>query len=89
MSSERTALCRFQIWQLGYVPPGYSTIMVEAVIYITGMLLYAIRWPERWIPGIFDHVGSSHQLFHTCVVLGVLVHYYAALQLFEWRASLY
>jgi adiponectin receptor len=32
------------------------------------------RIPERWRPGAFDIWGSSHQIFHAFVILGVAPH---------------
>ncbi|KAF9110223.1 hypothetical protein BGX27_006641 [Mortierella sp. AM989] len=43
--------------------------------YVFGTLLYGSRTPERLFPGKFDHFGSSHQIFHVCVLLGVLAHF--------------
>jgi predicted membrane channel-forming protein YqfA (hemolysin III family) len=36
---------------------------------ITAAILYATHMPERLIPGKFDIIGHSHQLFHCCSVL--------------------
>ena len=33
------------------------------------------RIPEKWYPGRFDVVGSSHQIFHVFVVAAALVHW--------------
>ena len=35
----------------------------------------ASRVPERLAPGKFDYAGSSHQIFHLLVVLGVYQFY--------------
>jgi adiponectin receptor len=44
-----------------------------------------MRVPERWMPGRFDLVFSSHQIFHVAVVTGALVHLAAIMVLLEWR----
>ncbi|CAG8459293.1 7604_t:CDS:2 [Funneliformis caledonium] len=36
--------------------------------------------PERWFPGTFDIIGSSHQIFHFFVVVAALVHYYGVME---------
>nr|XP_056721861.1 membrane progestin receptor gamma [Euleptes europaea] len=32
--------------------------------------IYATHLPERLVPGLFDYIGHSHQLFHICAVMG-------------------
>ena len=63
----------------GLVEP-YFTFLVGlvmmAVIYTGGALLYVLRIPERFSPGYFDVWGHSHQLFHICVIAAALVHYH-------------
>ncbi|AOW05558.1 hemolysin-III related-domain-containing protein [Yarrowia lipolytica] len=54
-------------------------ILLEAAAYIGGAGIYAARVPEKWSPGTFDIIGSSHQIFHMCVVLGVILHWIALL----------
>ena len=49
-------------------------IISMAVFYIIGAIIYAMRIPERWLPGKFDIHLHSHQLFHLCVVAGAVVH---------------
>ncbi|SCU80623.1 LADA_0B08658g1_1 [Lachancea dasiensis] len=52
-------------------------VMWEAVFYIGGALIYGFRLPEAFLPGKFDFVGHSHQIFHILVVLGSLCHFRA------------
>lgn len=40
-----------------------------------GAFLFASRIPECWMPGKFDLLGASHQLFHACVVVAAYIHY--------------
>ncbi|KAF9577900.1 hypothetical protein BGW38_006605 [Lunasporangiospora selenospora] len=53
--------------------------------YLLGVFLYANQYPERIFPGRFDHLGSSHQLWHLCVLGGVYFHFTAALGFWERR----
>ncbi|KAF9960355.1 hypothetical protein BGZ65_012448 [Modicella reniformis] len=53
--------------------------------YVLGVFLYANQYPERLFPGRFDHIGSSHQLWHLCVLGGVYFHFTAALSFWERR----
>ncbi|KAG0358498.1 hypothetical protein BGZ54_010395 [Gamsiella multidivaricata] len=43
--------------------------------YVAGALLYGSRTPERYFPGKLDYFGASHQIFHVCVLFGVLIHF--------------
>ena len=43
-------------------PPAAATATATA-----GFVLFSYRIPERWWPGAFDLVGSSHQLWHVLV----------------------
>lgn len=54
-------------------------LLLEALAYIGGALIYALRLPERLMPGRFDIWGHSHQIFHVCVLLGAFCHARAVL----------
>ncbi|KAL3378276.1 hypothetical protein AABB24_004285 [Solanum stoloniferum] len=62
---------------------GYELLM--GIFYGIGALIYAMRVPERWMPGKFDIAGHSHQLFHVLVVAGAYTHYQAGLVYLRWR----
>lgn len=62
---------------------GYELLM--GIFYGIGALVYAMRVPERWMPGKFDIAGHSHQLFHVLVVAGAYTHYCAGLVYLRWR----
>jgi adiponectin receptor len=53
--------------------------------YIIGALIYINRIPERFRPGKHDIWGSSHQIFHICVIIGVIFHYFGSLNSFYYR----
>lgn len=44
--------------------------LIAALMYLIGITLYTTRFPERCNKGMFDIIGSSHQLFHIFVLLG-------------------
>lgn len=52
-------------------------VILEAVFYICGALIYGMRFPEVLAPGKFDFVGHSHQIFHIMVVFGSICHFRA------------
>ena len=49
---------------------GLEYFIKLAFLNFTGACIYASRVPERWLPGVFDIVGASHQLMHLMVLLG-------------------
>lgn len=58
------------------------------VLYISGALLYGFRVPERFfVPGTFDLVLASHQIFHVCIVGAAFVHYLTMHAHYQWRAE--
>ncbi|XP_047957272.1 heptahelical transmembrane protein ADIPOR3-like isoform X2 [Salvia hispanica] len=67
--------------------PEYRTFRASLFFAMgfSGALVYAMRIPERWMPGKFDLAGHSHQLFHVLVVAGAYTHYRAGLVYLRWR----
>lgn len=52
-------------------------VLLEALFYIGGAVVYGFRFPEVIAPGKFDFVGHSHQIFHVMVVIGSICHFRA------------
>lgn len=42
-------------------------------LYGAGLAVYLARVPERWAPGSFDTLGSSHQWWHLFVLAAQLL----------------
>jgi adiponectin receptor len=55
------------------------------LFYIGGALLYVFRFPEKYFPKMFDKLGSSHQIFHICCVIGCTIHFNESMGLFMKR----
>lgn len=55
----------------------YAPIGKSLAVYVGGAVMYASKAPERWLPGAFDYVGGSHNLWHLAVLAGILFHYKA------------
>ncbi|KJZ73331.1 hypothetical protein HIM_07335 [Hirsutella minnesotensis 3608] len=62
-----------------------TLITIHGAMYIFGAVLYAVRWPERSFPGHFDIWGSSHQIFHVCVLLAAATHLYGMAKAFDYH----
>ncbi|KAF1998083.1 adiponectin receptor protein 1 [Amniculicola lignicola CBS 123094] len=61
----------------------YAPVTKSVLVYLTGAVLYASKIPERWSPGKFDYVASSHNLWHVAVLGGILFHYTAMQDMFS------
>lgn len=59
---------------------GTTWLYTEAILYITGAAIYALRVPEKYCPGRYDYIGHSHQIFHVFVVAAAYAHYCALKQ---------
>ncbi|KAJ3364614.1 Adiponectin receptor protein 1 [Allomyces arbusculus] len=55
--------------------------------YVGGAAIYATRFPECLMPGKFDLVGSSHQLWHMLVMVGAYCHWQVLVILRDWRLA--
>ncbi|KAK3323886.1 hemolysin-III related-domain-containing protein [Cercophora scortea] len=67
---------------------GLNWVVLQGALYIFGAFLYGARWPERQFPGCFDIFGSSHQIFHVCVVLAAASHLYGMTKAFDFHHSI-
>ncbi|KAF2103220.1 HlyIII-domain-containing protein [Rhizodiscina lignyota] len=54
-----------------------------------GAAIYAARFPESQLPGWFDYLGGSHNLWHVAVLIGVLRGFGAIAEMYAlaWRRS--
>ncbi|KAF9234270.1 HlyIII-domain-containing protein [Melanogaster broomeanus] len=67
---------------------GFGWLLTSGALYIVGALIYANRIPERTSPGKFDYLFASHQIFHVCVVLAALAHWFCILTAFHhWHSG--
>lgn len=49
----------------------------EVASYLTGVVIYLWRIPERWFPGKVDLLVNSHQIWHVLIVCGCYFHHSA------------
>ncbi|KAF2474601.1 IZH family channel protein-like protein [Lindgomyces ingoldianus] len=61
----------------------YAPVTKSILVYLTGACMYASKVPERWYPGSFDYVCSSHNIWHVAVLGGILFHYTAMQDMFS------
>jgi len=60
-------------------------IVSIAGLYVVGVVFYACRIPERWVPYKFDRIGASHQLWHIFVFGGAFLQYLKTMEQLRWR----
>ncbi|TIA88120.1 hypothetical protein E3P99_02759 [Wallemia hederae] len=54
-------------------------ILASGFMYITGAVIYAVRFPEKYLSQYFNfsYYGASHQIFHCFVVAAAVCHYFS------------
>lgn len=65
-----------------------SLWIIGGALYIGGALIYGLRFPERFFPKRFDFFGSSHNIFHFCVLAAAVVHFFASMSNYNGRRQL-
>eukprot|EP00834_Sanchytrium_tribonematis_P005264 NODE_306_length_10184_cov_0.912246.p5 type:complete len:301 gc:universal NODE_306_length_10184_cov_0.912246:4701-3799(-) len=64
---------------------GVMGFIFMTFFYIAGALIYALRIPERYAPGLFDYIFHSHQIWHLFAFAAAVSTYCLALDVFEWH----
>ncbi|KAI9703000.1 MAG: hypothetical protein M1820_005991 [Bogoriella megaspora] len=72
-------------WHVACSQIGAQWFVAEGVVLLLGVCLFVTRLPERLSPGLFDIWGHSHQLFHTCAVVGAVFHVLALIISVNYR----
>lgn len=64
---------------------GVALMLCGGMFYIVGAGIYALRLPERVLPGRCDLLLQSHTIFHICVLIAATFHYFSLLRIQEIR----
>ncbi|KAH7021004.1 hemolysin-III related-domain-containing protein [Microdochium trichocladiopsis] len=75
---------RFGVHQAG-LQMGWDWYVGEGIFYVLGAIIYVNKVPEKWKPGYFDIWGSSHQIFHACVLIGAWCHLNGVVKAFKYN----
>lgn len=72
---------------LDFLPstPYYLTMGIS---YLGGLAIYASKYPEKACPGKFDLWGHSHQIWHLCVLSGIIFTYLGAFDNYYTRIKI-
>ena len=60
----------------------YAPVLKSVMVYLGGAIIYALKLPEKLLPGRFDYFGGSHNIWHCSVLFGILFHYLAVQDFF-------
>lgn len=74
-------------WQDACYRFGAQWFLAEGLLLLLGVGTFVGRVPERLSPGTFDIWGHSHQIFHTCAVVGTACHLMALSAGFGYQHS--
>jgi adiponectin receptor len=65
-----------------------GNMIMEGFLYLIGALAYLYSFPEAFFKsGRFDYFFASHQLWHLVILLASMIHYYSAIEMYEWRRT--
>jgi adiponectin receptor len=68
---------------LSYAVENYKGVVSGVVLpVLSGAIVYGSKFPERWWPGRFDFIGSSHNLWHLAVLASMWGGFTAMKELF-------
>ncbi|KAH8800335.1 hemolysin-III related-domain-containing protein [Xylogone sp. PMI_703] len=68
------------VWMLDGIEKAvmlYEPVVRGNIPNIIGSIAFGARIPERWAPGMFDMAGSSHNIWHIAIALGIFTMYKA------------
>ena len=74
-------------WARARTEIGVHWYLAEALSLLLGVSLFVGRIPERLSPGSFDIWGHSHQLFHSCALVGTAFHVVGLVAGFRYRQT--
>lgn len=67
----------------------FFLLLLMAATYLSGLVFYILRIPERWVPYKFDIWCNSHAIWHMFVFLAALEHFVSLLYLYESRRDIH
>jgi len=68
--------------------PSLPYYLAMGASYLGGLVIYTSKWPEKCKPGKFDIFGHSHQIWHVCVLLGIVFTYFGAFDNYYTRMEI-
>jgi adiponectin receptor len=62
-------------------------LVLMAALYLVGLAIYTLRFPERFFPKTFDIWMNSHTIWHLFVFLAAFTHFLNVVILYQSRAN--
>ena len=67
----------------GTTIPFLGGLALMFLFYSAGVIIYALRFPERMYPGHFDIWFQSHQIWHVFVLAAAVVHFFTCVGMYR------
>lgn len=64
-------------------------IVLMAILYLSGLYIYAIKFPEKYYPKKFDIWLNSHVIWHLFVFSAAVVHFFNVVYSYELRKTIH
>jgi len=93
VTTSLIAFCDWMIisWKEGSSSPLqiklFANVIPAYLCFALGLILYITRYPERLWPGAFDLLGTSHQIWHGLVLLGMWTIYNGLMNTVAYRVN--
>ncbi|XP_039643887.1 progestin and adipoQ receptor family member 4-like isoform X2 [Perca fluviatilis] len=65
-------------------PNSLRLFVIMDTLAVVGGLINIIQIPERFIPGLFDNWGNSHQIMHVMVICSIIYLHWGTLEDLAW-----
>ncbi|TDG98043.1 hypothetical protein EPR50_G00214330 [Perca flavescens] len=65
-------------------PNSLRLFVIMDTLAVVGGLVNIIQIPERFIPGLFDNWGNSHQIMHVMVICSIIYLHWGTLEDLAW-----
>uniref|UniRef100_A0A3Q3MFJ1 Progestin and adipoQ receptor family member IVb n=1 Tax=Mastacembelus armatus TaxID=205130 RepID=A0A3Q3MFJ1_9TELE len=81
----RFSLFLFRVYGSGVGSPNSLRLFfIMDSLAVLGGLVNIIQIPERFIPGLFDNWGNSHQIMHVMVICSIIYLHWGTLEDLAW-----
>lgn len=65
-------------------PDSLRLFVIMDSLAVLGGLINVIQIPERFVPGLFDNWGNSHQIMHVMVICSIIYLHWGTLEDLTW-----
>uniref|UniRef100_A0A3Q2Y907 Progestin and adipoQ receptor family member 4 n=1 Tax=Hippocampus comes TaxID=109280 RepID=A0A3Q2Y907_HIPCM len=81
----RFSLFLFRVYGSGAgSPDSLRLFVIMDSLAMLGGLVNVIQIPERFVPGLFDNWGNSHQIMHVMVICSIIYLHWGTLEDLTW-----